>query len=95
LWDIIKKLFIFSNLFLSFIFPYLLSFKLFRNKKIKNTKNINLNKNDLNLKLGYNNKNELITISEKSLYQNILVTGAIGTGKTSSAMYPITNQLIE
>jgi len=95
LWDIIKKLFIFSNLFLSFIFPYLLSFKLFRNKKIKNTKNINLNKNDLNLKLGYNNKNELITISEKSLYQNILVTGAIGTGKTSSAMYPITKQLIE
>lgn len=30
-----------------------------------------------------------------SLYQNILVTGTIGTGKTSSAMYPFTRQLIE
>lgn len=30
-----------------------------------------------------------------SLYQNILVTGTIGTGKTSSAMYPFTKQLIE
>ena len=32
---------------------------------------------------------------EKSLYQNILITGTIGTGKTSSAMYPFTKQLIE
>lgn len=31
---------------------------------------------------------------EKSLYQNILITGTIGTGKTSSAMYPFTKQLI-
>lgn len=32
---------------------------------------------------------------EKSLYQNILITGTIGTGKTSSAMYPFTKQLIK
>ncbi len=38
---------------------------------------------------------ELIYIPEKSLYQNILITGTIGTGKTSSAMYPFTKQLIE
>lgn len=31
---------------------------------------------------------------EKSLYQNILITGTIGTGKTSSAMYPFTKQLM-
>ena len=31
---------------------------------------------------------------EKSLYQNILITGTIGTGKTSSAMYPFTEQFI-
>ena len=31
---------------------------------------------------------------EKSLYQNFLITGTIGTGKTSSAMYPFTEQLI-
>ncbi|MBR3832557.1 MAG: hypothetical protein IKJ72_02895, partial [Mycoplasmataceae bacterium] len=34
-------------------------------------------------------------ISEKGLYQNLLITGTIGTGKTSSAMYPLTKQLIE
>ena len=37
---------------------------------------------------------ELIYLPEKSLYQNILITGTIGTGKTSSAMYPFTKQLI-
>ena len=35
-----------------------------------------------------------VYIPEKSLYQNILITGTIGTGKTSSAMYPFTEQLI-
>lgn len=29
------------------------------------------------------------------MYQNFLITGTIGTGKTSSAMYPFTNQLIK
>lgn len=38
--------------------------------------------------------NQNIYLPEKSLYQNILVTGTIGTGKTSSAMYPFTKQLI-
>ncbi len=35
-----------------------------------------------------------IYLPEKSLFQNILITGTIGTGKTSSAMYPFTKQLI-
>ncbi len=35
-----------------------------------------------------------IYLPEKSLYQNILITGTIGTGKTSSAMYPFTEQFI-
>ena len=35
-----------------------------------------------------------IYISEKSLYQNMLITGSIGCGKTSSAMYPFTRQLL-
>ena len=35
-------------------------------------------------------------ISQKNgLFQNILITGTIGTGKTSSAMYPFTKQFIE
>ena len=39
--------------------------------------------------------NSAIYLPEKSLFQNILITGTIGTGKTSSAMYPFTKQLIE
>ena len=41
------------------------------------------------------NSKHPIYLTEKSLYQNILITGTIGTGKTSSAMYPFTKQLIE
>ena len=51
--------------------------------------------NHLKLLIGKNMKTEeLIYLPEKSLYQNILITGTIGTGKTSSAMYPFTKQLI-
>ena len=32
---------------------------------------------------------------ESGLYQNFLITGTIGTGKTSSAMYPFTEQLMK
>ena len=39
--------------------------------------------------------NNPVYLPETSLYQNILVIGTIGTGKTSSAMYPLTKQLIE
>lgn len=38
--------------------------------------------------------NKSIYLPEKSLFQNILITGTIGTGKTSSAMYPFTEQFI-
>lgn len=38
--------------------------------------------------------NQNMYLNEKALYQNILITGAIGSGKTSSAMYPFTKQLI-
>ena len=50
---------------------------------------------ELKILIGKNNNNEKVFIPEKGLYQNILITGTIGTGKTSSAMYPITQQLIE
>lgn len=39
--------------------------------------------------------NKYIFIPESGLYQNFLITGTIGSGKTSSAMYPITNQLLK
>ena len=35
---------------------------------------------------------EWITIDDKGLFQNILITGTIGTGKTASAMYPFAKQ---
>ena len=62
------------------------------NKLIKN----NLLKKDLYLFVGNTfDEKKPIYLPEKSLYQNILITGTIGTGKTSSAMYPFTKQLIE
>ena len=36
-----------------------------------------------------------IYLSEYGLYQNFLITGTIGTGKTSSAIYPFVKQFIE
>ncbi len=41
-----------------------------------------------------NSDKEPIFIDESGLYQNILITGTIGSGKTSSAMYPFTKQLM-
>jgi hypothetical protein len=35
-----------------------------------------------------------IIIDEKGLYQNLLITGTIGTGKTAAAMYPMTKQIM-
>lgn len=51
--------------------------------------------NGISLKIGYSIKdhNEII-IPEKGLYQNVLITGTIGTGKTSSAMYPFLEQFL-
>ena len=46
--------------------------------------------------IGYNKStSKKIYIPENGLYQNFLITGTIGSGKTSSAMYPFTNQLLE
>ena len=62
------------------------------NKLIKN----NLPRKSLNLFIGNSFEDKKsIYLPETSLYQNILITGTIGTGKTSSAMYPFTKQLIE
>lgn len=53
-------------------------------------------KNKLFLFVGNNAESKSpIFLVEKSLYQNILITGTTGCGKTSSAMYPFCKQLIE
>lgn len=103
MWKYLKILFLITYLYSSIFFSNLL-YNLFNFKKFKRTKKnnskpslTNLNKKeDLSLLIGENaNTRELIYLPEKSLYQNILITGTIGTGKTSSAMYPFTKQLIK
>lgn len=72
------------NIFYSSLFT-----KIKENKKSSYTKH-----SDLNLKIFNENSKEII-IPEAGLYQNFLITGTIGSGKTSSVMYPFTRQLIK
>ena len=97
-WFLLKKYYFISlsisyliiyNKFINFIFISPPFSKLLE-KKQKNKLTTN---DSLNLLIGVSD-NEKKYITEKGLYQNVLVTGTIGTGKTSSAMYPFTSQLI-
>ncbi len=65
--------------------------------KIKNSLNtVNFNSSsNLNLVVGNDLSGNKVILPEKGLYQNFLITGTIGSGKTSSAMYPFTRQLLE
>lgn len=86
---LIFNLLTFINSFSSFLFPNKIKLKNKTHRKIKKEQK------DLSLYVGNNYKdNTPIHINEKGLYQNILVTGTIGSGKTSSAMYPFCRQLI-
>lgn len=96
------KLWIFIKLYSIFIFVFskiIIFNNIYRKMSSKNnnkkTEENNLNTNELNLLVGYNynNKNKIF-LTEKSLFQNILITGTIGSGKTSSAIYPFLEQLI-
>lgn len=78
---------IYSNIFYKFISKYFI--------KPKNNLNIKLNNKEINLLVGQDTNSNKVYLSEKSLYQNILITGTIGSGKTSSAIYPFSEQLIK
>lgn len=96
LWNNIKYVFIIFSFLANLIISNMLikNFKHIFTKKYTNS-NKQILTDSLNLLLGKDfNSNENIIIPEKGLYQNILITGAIGSGKTSSAMYPITKQII-
>lgn len=103
LWYILKITYIFisflSYLILSNSIFVFISKKQFVFKNNKNNYTQKLTKaeisKNLNLFIGKNLNNEDIYIEEPGLYQNILITGTIGSGKTSSAMYPFTKQLID
>ncbi len=73
-------------------------FKNIKNKEVKREEKKILEEvsdGRLNILLGFNEKGLPIYLKEKALFQNILITGSIGTGKTSSIMYPITRQILE
>ena len=96
IWNFIKIWFSFSYIFSSLIISYLFSSFIFQ--KLSSRKKISLTPPQNNLSLFVGNdfiSGEPVYIPEKGLFQNILITGTIGTGKTSSAMYPFTNQLIK
>ena len=67
----------------------------FVNKNAVKSISKSTNSKDLSIIAGKDENNNLVYIPEKSLYQNILITGTIGSGKTSSAMYPFTRQLVK
>ncbi len=108
LWNLIKITYIFISIFSFFVF-YSLVYTSFleslissifiksnKNTKLKVNDKNQINKSNLYLLIGYDKeKHQKIYIPEKSLFQNILVTGTIGSGKTSSSMYPFTKQLME
>lgn len=103
LWNFLKTSFCFLYIFVNYLLIYILinnSKKYFNSKENNNIfiKNNITKKNTkkISLLIGKEiNSKKNIIIPEKGLYQNFLITGTIGTGKTSSAMYPFTNQLIE
>ena len=66
---------------------------MFKNFKFKSSESLNIS--NLNLFVGNNDNGENVYVPEKGLYQNFLITGTIGSGKTSSVMYPFTKQLIQ
>ena len=107
LWNFLKTSFCFLYILINLLLIYLLINKLEKysthfnyQKNINNISknNINFQKSNkkINLLIGKEiNSQKNIIIPELGLYQNFLITGTIGTGKTSSAMYPFTEQLIK
>ena len=95
-WFYIKLIFKFTLIFNLLTLINSLSSFLFPTKiKSKHKKYIKKKPKNLCLYIGNNFKDHIpIYLNEKGLYQNILVTGTIGSGKTSSAMYPFCKQLI-
>ena len=85
------------------IYSNILYNKFFKKKEINLEQRRTLYKNKdrdkrekLKLLIGYDIKtDENIILPESGLYQNFLITGTIGSGKTSSAMYPFTEQLLK
>lgn len=103
IWNHLKTIY-FIVVCISWIFLSYSIFKNFKSNLIFFSKNSHVQfsnaypkKTDsLTLKVGNSLSDDSdVIIPEKGLYQNILITGTIGTGKTSSAMYPFLEQLLK
>ena len=102
LWQNIKILFVLFAFLSVLIISMNISFSISNSRFIQSIfnkhKNNNLERdsNSLQLVVGLNKESgKTLAIPEYGLFQNILITGTIGSGKTSSAMYPFTKQLLE
>ena len=93
IWLLIKCLYIPITLISSLIIINIIYSYIFSKKKSIEKKE-NKTISDLHIQI-HNENNIDLFISESGLYQNFLITGTIGSGKTSSVMYPFTRQLIE
>lgn len=94
LWQKLKVLYLIFFIISNFIYSSMI-YPIFFNKTISKVSEFQKKQiNDLHLKIMSNYNIHPIIIPKEGLYQNILITGTIGTGKTSSAMYPFTRQLI-
>lgn len=96
LWNTFKLIYIIVISLSSIIFSNIIYSKFIQKffTPLHLNNSFNISKDTLNLLVGKTEHDNFIYIPEKSLYQNILITGGIGTGKTASAMYPFTKQLI-
>ena len=102
LWQNIKILFVLFAFLSVLIISINISFSISNSRFIKSIFNKHKNNslerdsNSLQLVVGLNKESgKTLAIPEYGLFQNILITGTIGSGKTSSAMYPFTRQLLE
>lgn len=104
LWRLIKILFIISFVISNLVISHFIFYRFLRKFFISNKKNskqledfnkMSTSYSKLNLLIGKNMDNLYVYIPESGLYQNFIITGTIGSGKTSSAMYPFTEQLMK
>ena len=97
-WKYIKYIYVATFIFSNIVYGNFIYSKFFfqnKNKKIEKEK-YQIKTDKLNLLIGNNEKTgKNVYLSESGLYQNFLITGTIGSGKTSSAMYPFTEQLLQ
>ena len=94
-WHYIKLIFKISLIFNLIVLLNSLFSYLFPNKRKNKSKHRRKQKStNLSLLIGRNSYNSPFFINDKGLFQNVLITGTIGSGKTSSVMYPFCRQLI-